>query len=117
MGLFREDGPQTWHPANDDLKERIRECTKLCQERSHDISRIALRYAMDKIDADIVLCGTARVNELESNIKNANNPLTDEEQQTQNDILEKLKGLQGHWEGRELEAFKNRLADIQGTGF
>ena len=115
MGLFRNDGPQPWHPANDDLKKEVVECIKMTKEKGQDISRLALRYSIDKIDADIVLCGTARVNELESNIKNAITPLTDEEQKTQDEILEKLKNLQGHWEGRELEAYRNRLADIPGT--
>ena len=57
----------------------------------HNISRIALRYAMDKIAADIVLCGTARVKELEENILNAKTPLNEEETKTMNDILDMLK--------------------------
>jgi aryl-alcohol dehydrogenase-like predicted oxidoreductase len=44
-----------------------------------DISRLALRFSLDSVDADVVLCGTARVNELEENIKNASTPLTDAE--------------------------------------
>ena len=61
MGLFRADGPQDWHPGNKPLKDEVKECINLCQERGHNISRLALRYAIDKIDADVVLCGTSRV--------------------------------------------------------
>lgn len=113
MGLFRNDGPQPWHPANNDLKEKIKECIQMCNQRGHNISRIALRYAMENIAADIVLCGTARVKELEENILNAKTPLNEDEIKTMNDILDMLKGLSGHWEGRELEAYNNRLKDIE----
>ena len=57
----------------------------------HNISRIALRYAMENIAADIVLCGTARVKELEENILNAKTPLNEDEIKTMNDILDMLK--------------------------
>jgi aryl-alcohol dehydrogenase-like predicted oxidoreductase len=113
MGLFRNDGPQPWHPANNDLKEKVKECIEMCNQRGHNISRIALRYAIENIAADIVLCGTARVKELEENILNAKTPLNEDEIKTMNDILEMLKGLSGHWEGRELEAYNNRLKDIE----
>ena len=33
MGLFRNDGPQPWHPANDDLKEKVKECIAMCNQR------------------------------------------------------------------------------------
>ena len=33
MGLFRNDGPQPWHPANNDLKEKIKECIEMCNQR------------------------------------------------------------------------------------
>ena len=46
---------------------------------------------MEKIAADIVLCGTARVKELEENILNAKTPLNEEETKTMNDILDMLK--------------------------
>ena len=42
-------------------QDEIRKCVTLCKEKNIDISRLALRYAFDEIDADIVLCGTAKV--------------------------------------------------------
>jgi len=112
MGLFRRGGPQPWHPANDDLKEEIKKCIDLCNEQNIDISRLALRYALDSIDADIVLCGTAKTVELAENIANTLTPLSDAERQMQEQILARLAKLQGHWEGRELVAYRNRLADV-----
>ena len=46
---------------------------------------------MENIAADIVLCGTARVKELEENILNAKTPLNEDEIKTMNDILDMLK--------------------------
>ena len=130
MGLFRRGGPQPWHPANDDLKvpiirlsnkwitndnfqEEIKKCITLCEEKNIDISRLALRYALDSIQADIVLCGTAKTVELDENIKNTLTPLTSEEQAVQDEILSRLAKLQGHWEGRELIAYNNRINDVE----
>ena len=78
-----------------------------------DISRLALRYSFDEVSADVVLCGTARVNELEENIKNAQTPLTNEEKEAQAKILEKLKDVQGHWEGKEIKAYWNRINGVE----
>ena len=78
-----------------------------------DISRLALRYAIDSIDADVVLCGTARVSELEENIKNANSPLTNAEKTEQNRIMERLSPIQGHWEGKEVRAYWNRINGVE----
>ena len=61
MGLFRNDGAQAWHPANNELKEEVNKCVELCRQRGQDISRLALRYSLDHVPADLVLCGTARV--------------------------------------------------------
>ena len=33
MGLFRRDGAQPWHPANQDLKDEIKSCTKDCDAK------------------------------------------------------------------------------------
>ena len=68
---------------------------------------------MDTIDADIVLCGTAKTVELSENITNTLTPLTDDERQMQEQIVARLAKLQGHWEGRELVAYRNRLADVE----
>jgi aryl-alcohol dehydrogenase-like predicted oxidoreductase len=61
------------------VQEEIKACIELCNEENIDISRLALRYALDEIDGDIVLCGTARPIELDENIKNATTPLTPSE--------------------------------------
>ena len=58
------------------FQEEIKACIELCRAENIDISRLALRYSLDEIDGDIVLCGTARPNELDENIKNATTPLT-----------------------------------------
>jgi len=113
MGLFRNNGPQPWHPANQDLKDKVNECVAECQSKGIDISRLALRYSFDEVSADVVLCGTARVNELEENIKNAQTPLTNEEKEAQAKILEKLKDVQGHWEGKEIKAYWNRINGVE----
>ena len=68
---------------------------------------------MDSIQADIVLCGTAKTVELDENIKNTLTPLTSEEQAVQDEILSRLAKLQGHWEGRELIAYNNRINDVE----
>ena len=74
---------------------------------------MALRYAFDEVDADVVLCGTARISELEENIKNAKMPLSDREKKEQAKILEKLQDVQGHWEGKEITAYWNRINGIE----
>lgn len=50
---------------------------------------------------------------MEENISNAKKPLTDDEKDTQNEIVERLSKLQGHWEGNELTAYQNRINGIE----
>ena len=50
---------------------------------------------------------------MQENIRNSNEKLTEKEKEIQEKILARLAGLQGHWEGRELVAYKNRLADVE----
>ena len=42
MGLFRNDGPQPWHPANQDLKDKVNECIDDCKKSGmiHTVSSI-----------------------------------------------------------------------------
>ena len=110
------------------VQEEIKACIELCNEENIDISRLALRYALDEIDGDIVLCGTARPIELDENIKNATTPLTPSEKVARNllvflqnllfqlmseKIVARLSKFSGHWEGIELEAFRNRINDVE----
>ena len=37
MGLFRNDGPQPWHPANDDLKKEIVQCISLAKNKGDSV--------------------------------------------------------------------------------
>ncbi|CBY42838.1 unnamed protein product [Oikopleura dioica] len=113
MGLFRKNGPQPWHPAQNELKEEIKDCIELCNAENIDISRLALRYSLDEIDGDIVLCGTARPAELDENIKNATTPLTPSEKFMSEKIITRLSQFSGHWEGIELEAYRNRINDVE----
>ena len=51
MGLFRNDGPQPWHPANNDLKEKIKECIQMCNQRG-EFCRITMKFVGDKFGLD-----------------------------------------------------------------
>ena len=45
MGLFRNNGPQPWHPANQDLKDKVNECVAECQSKGNVNSEVALNYS------------------------------------------------------------------------
>ena len=78
-----------------------------------NISRLALRFSMDEVDADVVLCGTARMKELEENIAVALSPLSESELALQKQILAELEPIKGDWEGNELTAYWNRINGVE----
>lgn len=46
MGLLTAVGPPEWHPAPDELKAAARRAAEVCGHRGHDISRLALMWAV-----------------------------------------------------------------------
>ena len=46
MGLLTAGGPPEWHPAPEELKAAARRAAEVCGHRGHDISRLALMWAV-----------------------------------------------------------------------
>jgi L-galactose dehydrogenase len=46
MGLLTAAGPPEWHPAPAELREAARAASELCSSQGHDLSRLALMWAV-----------------------------------------------------------------------
>lgn len=44
MGLLTNGGPQKWHPADDNIKERCRKAAEYCEEKGIELAKLAMYY-------------------------------------------------------------------------
>ncbi|XP_064648185.1 uncharacterized protein LOC135500574 isoform X2 [Lineus longissimus] len=111
MGLLTSRGPPSWHPATPEIKEAAARAAKHCQEVGVDISSLALKYCVSNPDVHTTLFSSASLKNVESNIKTSWNPMTDLEKSTLDEIMERFFNplTTKHWEGRELETYRNAL--------
>lgn len=75
LGALTNQGPPPWHPGSANLKAVARQAAAFCQQCGVDISFLGMQfcYAEERIASTIT--GTARVSELEMNLKALTTPI------------------------------------------
>lgn len=78
MRLLSAEGPPAWHPAPALVREKCAEAARYCQQRSGNIGRLALQYALANPDIHTHVVGTARPERVLENIRDAQEPPDEE---------------------------------------
>lgn len=78
MGLLTQRGAPDWHPAPDAVKRKCAQAAQFCAERGADISKLALQFALQNEAIATTLVGTASVQNLEKNVRWAEEPLDED---------------------------------------
>ena len=68
MWVLTEMGAPSWHPAPSTVKEAARRAVLFCQERSLDISEVALRFCLDHPYVSSTLVGMCTQDEVTKNL-------------------------------------------------
>lgn len=69
MGILVKQGPQSWHPAQPEIKEAGRKIVALCEERGVDPATLAVWFTMQKPQIASTLVGMKTEAELAGNLK------------------------------------------------
>lgn len=69
MGILRDQGPQPWHPAPQQVKEAGKRIVALCHRYSIDPAAIAIWFTTQNPKLASTLVGMSRRAELEANLK------------------------------------------------
>jgi L-galactose dehydrogenase len=69
MGILTRQGPQPWHPAQEEIKEAGREIVALCEARGVPPELLAVRFSMNHPLIASTLVGMPRQKEVEENLK------------------------------------------------
>jgi len=78
MRLLSNEGPPAWHPAPPLVREKCAEAARHCRERGADIGRLALQYSLANPDIHTNILGTASPARVLENIRQAEQPLSEE---------------------------------------
>lgn len=81
MGLLTMQGPPTWHPAPPGMKGVVRANAEMIHQKGFDISRLAIKWALQNTDISVTLVGLQSAEEVRENAKLISEPLTNEEQE------------------------------------
>nr|XP_022919108.1 L-galactose dehydrogenase-like [Onthophagus taurus] len=108
MGLLSNSGPQPWHPAQDEIKTACKKARDLCIKNGTDLARLATYYIYNNPDIDTNLVGMKTLGQLDSNLDVLFNGITQKEKEILEEVKKGFVDLKvKHWEGVELEKFKN----------
>lgn len=69
MGILTRQGPQPWHPAQEEIKEAGRKIVALCEARGVAPELVAVRFSMNHPLIASTLVGMPRQKEVEENLK------------------------------------------------
>lgn len=110
MGLLTNNGPQPWHPASQHIKQICSKVADYCKENNVELGKLALHFALKQSGQDTVLVGINSIKVLESNLDVYFNGLNEQESQIYEQVQKRFKEAlkETHWEGVELQNFKEQ---------
>jgi L-galactose dehydrogenase len=91
MGILTRQGPQPWHPAQEEIKHAGRRVVALCDSYGVDPAVVALRFTMNHTYAASTLVGMPRVAEVEHNLAAINYRIDPQLQVAIDDIYHSLR--------------------------
>uniref|UniRef100_A0A1B0CH08 NADP-dependent oxidoreductase domain-containing protein n=1 Tax=Lutzomyia longipalpis TaxID=7200 RepID=A0A1B0CH08_LUTLO len=114
LGLLSQNGPQSWHPAGEEIKTACREAAELCRKEGLELGRLAMGYFIQLAGPATFLVGMQSLELLNMNLDVYFNGLTDKEKalidRIKREIFSKLK--QTHWEGVEVARYWSEMEKI-----
>lgn len=115
MGILTNSGPQSWHPACENIKEVCWEMSEYCKENNVELGKLAVHYSIHNFEGpSTYLIGMQSENLLNINLNAYFNGLSQEE----NDVLNTIKNeflpklVHHHWEGVEVQQYKNAIKKL-----
>lgn len=87
MGLLTNNGPQSWHPAPDEIKTVCREASDICKANGIELGRLAMHFFIQLHGVTTFLVGMQTSQLLHANLDVYYNGLTEKEE----DILKLLQ--------------------------
>lgn len=111
MGLLTNAGPQPWHPAHDEIKEKCRAAADICKVHGIELARLAMDHFVRIEGVATFLSGMQTSQQLGDNIAVYLNGLTDEEQALKLRLIEEIFSQLEvkHWEGVEVAKYRKAL--------
>lgn len=110
MGLLTDEGPQSWHPAPQFIKDICVEANQYCKANNVSLARLATHYCYQQSGPHTNLVGMNNVDMVCANLDVLYNGINSHEQQVLSDVqirfFSKLK--RGNWE-QENNKFKETL--------
>ncbi len=78
MGLLTQNGPPKWHPAPPEIQAACARAAAHCTQKGRDIAQLAVQYAISDPSITTTLVGTAKVANIEKNVRWLDEPLDEE---------------------------------------
>lgn len=78
LGLLTNQGPQPWHPGDEQTKALARKAADHCRSRSADISELGMQFCLAEPRIASVVTGTAKLDELQRNLAVIAKPIDEE---------------------------------------
>lgn len=107
MGLLTNAGPQSWHPADDELKAVCKNAGDYCVKNGVELGKLAIYYALQLKGQPTFLIGMQSTALFETNMNVYYNGLTSHEMAVLKHVQETyFKGVyRQHWEGVEVNRY------------
>jgi L-galactose dehydrogenase len=75
MGLLTNQGPPSWNPAPEPIREACRRAAELCRQRGADIAFLGMQFCFAEDRVPSTITGTAKRDELEMNLRALREPM------------------------------------------
>ncbi|XP_077302274.1 uncharacterized protein LOC143922816 isoform X2 [Arctopsyche grandis] len=111
MGLFTNSGPQSWHPASDEMKLVCKKASDYCKAEGVELGRLAIWHSMNQKGAATHVIGVNNRHLLQANLSVLYNGLSKKEidvlEYVNKEYFTQIKDQ--HWEGVELARYWNYM--------
>ncbi|XP_075146366.1 uncharacterized protein LOC142220870 [Haematobia irritans] len=105
LGLLTNTGPQSWHPADDDLKQLCRKSANICKEANVELGKLAMYHFLQLDGPTTFLVGMQTRQLLDMNLDAFYNGLSKKEQEVLQLLKDTVFTKSLNWEGIELEHY------------
>ncbi|XP_066582886.1 uncharacterized protein [Prorops nasuta] len=86
MGLLTNDGPPSWHPASDEVKQTCSRAARFCKDHDVQLAKLAIWHSMQNPCVATNLVGMQNLNQLRMNIDLLKSGITEKESKLLEDI-------------------------------
>lgn len=111
MGLLTNNGPQAWHPASAEIKQKCKEAAEICKANNVELARLAMAFFIALKGPATFLVGMQTRTILTMNLNVMYEGLNECELQLQEKLLTSVfsKIKHKHWEGVEVDSYRKKL--------